>query len=137
MILRSRTTVVAFTTFVLVLLFLSLASAADIMCTECGMRVDMESKFSSRITQEGTPLFFCDIGDLFAYLKKNHPKDSMVEVKDFASGEWIDARKAFYVHAEKKFSTPMGWGIAAFKIKEDASKFGVALDYGGMTKALK
>ena len=121
----------------LFLLFLSTASAADIMCTECGMRVDMASKFSCRTIQGDTTRYFCDIGDLLTYLKKNDPKDARIEVKDYASGAWIDARNAFYVHAEKKFSTPMGWGIAAFKNRDEAAKFGSAMDFDATVKALK
>ena len=33
------------------------------------MKAEMDSKFTSKITQGDTTLFFCDIGDLFAYLK--------------------------------------------------------------------
>ena len=131
---RSRITAL---TLMFILLFLSAASAADIMCTECGMRVDIASKFSARTTQGETTLYFCDIGDLFAYLKKHDPKNARIEVKDYASGAWIDARKTLYVHAEKQFSTPMGWGIAAFKDKDDAVKFGMTMDFDAAVKALK
>ena len=131
---RLRTTI---TTLVLILLILSTAFAADIRCTECGMKVDIASKFSAKTTQGDTTLFFCDIGDLFAYLKKHTANDVRIEVKDFASGAWLDARKAFYVHAEQKFSTPMGWGIAAFINKDDAAKFGIAMDFDAAAKALK
>jgi len=134
MLMRMRTTV---TTLVLILLILSTAFAADIRCTECGMKVDIASKFSAKTTQGDTTLFFCDIGDLFAYLKKHTANDVRIEVKDFASGAWLDARKAFYVHAEQKFSTPMGWGIAAFINKDDAAKFGIAMDFEATAKALK
>ncbi len=34
------------------------------------MMVQMDSKFTSKITQGETTLYFCDIGDLFTYLKK-------------------------------------------------------------------
>jgi nitrous oxide reductase accessory protein NosL len=132
--MRLRTAV---TTFVIMLLVLSTAFAADIRCSECGMRVDAASKFSARTTQGDTTLFFCDIGDLFAYLKKHNLKDARIEVKDFASGAWLDARKAFYVHAEQKFNTPMGWGIAAFISKDDAAKSGIAMDFDAAAKALK
>jgi nitrous oxide reductase accessory protein NosL len=131
---RLRTTI---PTLVVILLILSTAFAADIRCTECGMKVDIASKFSAKTTQGDTTLFFCDIGDLFAYLKKHTINDARSEVKDFSSGAWLDARKAFYVHAEQKFSTPMGWGIAAFINKDDAAKFGIAMDFDTTAKALK
>jgi len=132
--MRLRTTI---TTIVLILLICSTAFAADITCSECGMRVDIASKFSAKTTQGDTTLFFCDIGDLFGYLKKHNLNDARIEVKDFAGGAWFDARKAFYVHAEQKFNTPMGWGIAAFINKDDAAKFGIAMDFAATAKALK
>jgi nitrous oxide reductase accessory protein NosL len=134
MLMRLRTPLI---TLVLILLSLSTAFAADIRCAECGMKVDAASKFSAKTTQGDTTLFFCDIGDLFGYLKKHNLNDARIEVKDFASGAWLDARKAFYVHAEQKFITPMGWGIAAFISKDDAAKFGNAMDFDTTAKALK
>ena len=132
--LRSGMTVI---TFMLILLFLSTASAGDLKCAECGMKVDMASKFSARTAHGDTTLLFCDIGDLFTYLKKKNVQDARIEVKDYTDGSWIDARKTFYVHAEKKFNTPMGWGIAAFKNKDEAEKFGIAMDFYAAAKALK
>jgi nitrous oxide reductase accessory protein NosL len=135
MLMRLRTTITA---IILILLVLSTAFAADFRCSECGMKVDITSKFSAKTTQGDATLYFCDIGDLFAYLKKHAVvNDARIEVKDFTSGAWLDARKAFYVHAEQKFSTPMGWGIAAFINKDDASKFGIAMDFDAAAKALK
>jgi nitrous oxide reductase accessory protein NosL len=121
----------------LILMILSPVHAKEIRCTECGMTVRMDSKFTSKITQGDTTQYFCDIGDLFTYLKKKNASDSKIEVKDYTSGEWIDARKAFYVTSGKKFNTPMGWGIAAFKDKNEASQSGNALDFENTAKAWK
>jgi len=134
LLLRSRTVL---TILAVSLVSLSVAVAADFKCTECGMRVDLSSKYSARTTQGDTIHYFCDIGDLFVHLKKNNAKDARIEVKDFIGNAWIDARKAFYVHAEKKFNTPMGWGVAAFKDRDEAAKFGVAMDFEATAKALK
>ncbi len=112
--------------------------AAEMMhCTECGMMVDPASKFSSRIVQKDKVLPFCDIGDLLAYLNKNNKEENRPEVKDYVSGEWMDGRTAFYVHGEKKFQSPMGWGIAAFKNRKDASGYGTVLDFQGALKAVR
>jgi copper chaperone NosL len=124
------------TTVILILLVFSTAFAADFRCSECGMKVDVASKFSAKATKGDTTLYFCDIGDLFGYLKKHALTDARIEVKDFSSGAWFDARKAFYVHADK-FNTPMGWGIAAFMNKDDAAKFGMAMDFDATAKGLK
>jgi nitrous oxide reductase accessory protein NosL len=131
--MRLRTTI---TTIVLILLICFTAFAADFRCSECGMKVDTASKFSAKATKGDTTLYFCDIGDLFGYLKKHNLNDARIEVKDFAGGAWFDARKAFYVHADK-FNTPMGWGFAAFINKDDAAKFGMAMDFDAAAKALK
>jgi len=121
----------------LIVIVLSPVHAKETRCTECGMVVMMDSKFTSKITRGDTPLYFCDIGDLFTYLKKKNVQDAGIEVKDYTSGEWIDARKAFYVKSVKKFDSPMGWGIAAFKDKNEASQSGGAMDFENTAKAWK
>ncbi len=113
------------------------ATAGNIKCTECGMFVDMNSKFTSKIVQGDTTSYFCDIGDLFSYLKRKGLNDVAAQVKDYNTGEWIDAKKAFYVHSRKKFMTPMGWGIAAFKDKIIAVEFGSVSDFKAATLTLK
>ena len=134
MLMQSRTAVI---TLLLTLFFLSNASAAAVRCAECGMMVRMDSKFTAKITQGDATLYFCDIGDLFTHLKKKNAQDAKIEVKDYTGGEWIDARKAFYVNSNKKFDTPMGWGIAAFADKNDASQSGSVMDFESMIKAWK
>jgi nitrous oxide reductase accessory protein NosL len=105
------------------------SEAKPIKCTECGMILDINSKFTSKIVQGKTTLYFCDIGDLFSYMKRKGLNDVDSQVKDYTTGEWIDAKKASYVHAENKFMTPMGWGIAAFKDKINAGEFGSLMDF--------
>jgi nitrous oxide reductase accessory protein NosL len=120
-----------------IILAAALAAAEMMHCTECGMIVDASSKFSSRVVQKDKSLPFCDIGDLLAYLKKNKPRDSRAEVKDYPSGAWLDAGTAFYVHAEKKLQSPMGWGIAAFKNKEEAAAYGKVMNFDGALEAVR
>jgi nitrous oxide reductase accessory protein NosL len=121
---------------ILVVLSLTPALATEIKCSECGMTVKMDSKFTSKITRGDTILYFCDIGDLFSYLKKINMNKTSIEVKDYMTGEWIDARKAYYVSSGDKFKTPMGWGIAAFKDKNEASQAGNIMDFDGTANAL-
>ncbi len=125
------------TTVLFIFLFAHSSFAETVKCTECGMSCDVAAKFTSRIVQADQTLYFCDIGDLFSYLKRKKPSVTRIEVKDYNSGEWIDAYKAFYVHSEKKFKTPMGWSIASFKDKDRASEFGTAMDFDGAARALK
>ena len=125
---------------VTVLLILALAypaSAETVKCAECGMTCDVAAKFTSRIIQDDQTLYFCDIGDLFSYLKRKKPSPPRMEVKDYITGDWIDAHKAYYVRSEKKFKTPMGWSIASFKDKDRASEFGTVMDFDGTARALK
>jgi nitrous oxide reductase accessory protein NosL len=122
------------------LMILTLAQAATagtVKCAECGMGCDVAAKFTSRIIQDDQTLYFCDIGDLFSYLKRKKPTAAHMEVKDYNTGEWIDAYKAYYVRSEKKFKTPMGWSIAAFRDKDKALGFGTAMDFDATAKALK
>jgi nitrous oxide reductase accessory protein NosL len=113
------------------------ASAADISCTQCGMPVDMDSKFTAKVARDGATLFFCDVGDLLTWLNRNKTGTGGAQVKDYPSGAWIDATKAFYVLAAKKFSTPMNWGIAAFQDKNRAAASGSIMDYEAALKAVK
>ena len=115
----------------------SSALAETIQCTECGMMVDMSSKFTARIVTGNTTSYFCDIGDLFSYLKQTGSTTAGAGVKDFTTGEWLPANKAFYVHDDKKFKTPMGWGVAAFKEKAPAAAAGAVLDFDSTAKTLK
>ena len=111
------------------------AIAETVNCAECGMTVDMNSRFTSKIVQGEATSYFCDIGDLFSYLKRNKPAHVNIAVKDHPSGEWIDANTAYYVHNEKKFKTPMGWGFAAFRDKGHALEAGEVMDLAAAMKA--
>lgn len=128
--------------FTIVLLFLLMAvygavAADKPKCAECGMMVDEDSRFSARIVDAKSTLHFCDIGDLLIYLKdKKHPMAG-AQVKDYPSGEWLDASKALYVHAPKRFTTPMGWSVAAFRDRDKASSYGAPQDLTATTAALK
>jgi hypothetical protein len=77
------------------------------------MTVMMNSKFTSKFAQVETTLYFCDIGDLFTYLKKKM-LGAGTEVKDYTTRNCIDARKAYYVNSSKKFKTAHGLGDCCF-----------------------
>jgi nitrous oxide reductase accessory protein NosL len=113
------------------------AAAETITCAECGMSSDLGSKFTSRIVQGEKILYFCDIGDLFTYLNRKKPQNILAEVKDYNTGEWLDAYTAYYVHAPKKFKSPMGWGIASFKDRNDAAGYGSVMNFSGTVKAVQ
>ncbi len=106
-------------------------------CAECGMAVDKSSKFSSEVeTEDGKKLFFCDIGDMLVHFKSSKNKIKNVYVKDYTKGDWTDGRKTYYV-LNRKFSTPMSWGIAAFDSESEAKKWGSPADFNGAFRLLK
>lgn len=124
--------------FIYMTLILSFASpllAETITCAECGMTADTGSKFSSKIIQGDKTIYFCDIGDMFSYMKRKKVAAASAQVKDYGTRGWIDASKAYYVQSDKKFRTPMGWGIASFKYKEEAAGFGEPRGFAEMMKA--
>ncbi len=125
-----------------IILFLSMfavgsAAAEKFKCAECGMIVDEDSRFSARIVDAKSTLHFCDIGDLLTYLKDKKRPAAGAQVKDYLTGEWLDAAAAFYVHAPKRFTTPMGWSVAAFRDRDKAQSYGSPVDLPGMSAALK
>jgi copper chaperone NosL len=106
-------------------------------CAECGMNVDQNSRFMSEVvTKDSKNLFFCDIGDMLFHFRSDREKMKDVHVRDYATGEWIDGKKAFYV-LNKKISTPMSWGIAAFAADSAAKKWGDPVDFNGAFKLLR
>jgi nitrous oxide reductase accessory protein NosL len=123
---------------VLILLAPATSSSAEtVRCTECGMKVDVESRFTSRIVQGEGALMFCDIGDLLTYLNRTPSSRAAAQVRDHRSGKWIGAEKAFYVRSEEAFRTPMGWSIAAFESREVAAASGTPMDLAGALGAVR
>jgi nitrous oxide reductase accessory protein NosL len=106
-------------------------------CAQCGMLVDEASPFSAMIVDGGKTLHFCDIGDMLLYLKEKKTDPALAQVKDYRSGIWMAVEQAFFVNAPKKFRTPMGWGIAAFQSRSDASGFGDADDLTATLQRIK
>jgi hypothetical protein len=113
------------------------APATELKCVECGMMVAPSSKFYAWIVKDKDTLPFCDIGDLLTYLDKKSLSPGLARVRDYPSGDTIIADKAFFVRDENAFRTPMGWGLAAFKDKREAAKFGTVLDFTGAAKTVK
>ena len=106
-----------------------------ITCAECGMGAKVASRYTSRLIQGEITRYFCDIGDLAAFIERTHPKEYAAAVHDFTSGEWIDAGKAFFVIDKKTYLTPMGWGVAAFGDRAGAT--GVPMDFEALLQALR
>lgn len=107
-------------------------------CAECGMAVDLASKFSATLEGAGKAILpFCDIGDLLIHLNRTSLPPSAARVRDRETGEWISADAAWYVHNEKEFRTPMRWGIAAFRDASRAARFGTPRDITQIREAVQ
>jgi hypothetical protein len=114
------------------------ATAGDVItCTECGMKADLASRFTARASEGGKDVYFCDIGDLLTYMSRKKQPALRAQVKDYTSGAWLDADKALFVQAPRKFKSPMGWGIAAFRDARDGALYGPALDLAAAMKAVQ
>lgn len=106
-----------------------------VTCAECGMNAKVANRYTSRLVQGAVTRYFCDIGDLVAFIERTHPKDYAAAVRDFLSGEWTDAGRASFVIDKKTYLTPMGWGIAAYREREAAA--GATLDFEALRQALR
>lgn len=104
-------------------------------CAECGMSAALAGRFTARIVSAGETRYFCDIGDLVAFVGRTQPQEYAAAVRDFPSGEWLDAAAAVYVIDKKAYATPMGWGVAAFR--DRAAAAAPALDFEALRKALR
>jgi len=104
------------------------ADATTAPCAECGMTVEVAGRFTARIDVAGESRYFCDIGDLVAFLGRTRPTGFEAAVRDYPSGEWVGAISAAYVVDKKTYPTPMGWGIAAFRDREAAPAGAMGFD---------
>jgi len=105
-----------------------------VKCSECGMNAKVSNRFTARIVQGGSTLYFCDIGDLAAFIERTHPKEYAAAVHDFTGGEWLDVNKAFFAIDKKTYLTPMRWGVAAFRDRTAVA--GATMSFEALRKAL-
>lgn len=90
------------------------------MCERCKM-VLSDRKFSAQAINpdNGRKYVFDDIGCVILWFKENKiawKDNAVIWVNDAKTGEWIDARKAFY---DTLNITPMAYGFGAHAKKED------------------
>ncbi len=100
------------------------------MCERCKM-VLSDRNHAVQVTNPATSkvYMFDDIGCMILWFDEEHIswKDSaVIWVRDIDSGEWIDARKAFY---DTSSLTPMSYGIGAHKDKSSIKKGEKVLTY--------
>ncbi len=90
-------------------------------CVVCGMDVNMMPKFTSQLKlKDGKHVYTESPKHAIQYFLKNKDKVSQIWVKDFSTGKWIDAKRAYYVAVDEG---PMGPDLAAFRSMVKAKKF--------------
>lgn len=92
-------------------------------CEICNMQVANNQHANEIMLNDGKALKFDDLGDMYAWIKKNGKDKIKVQyVRDFHSKEWINAKEASYLY-DKEFQTPMAFGVLAFKDKSGAEAY--------------
>lgn len=92
-------------------------------CVVCNMMVANDQHATEIILKDGKVLKFDDIGDLFAWKKKNGTDNIDAQfVRDYHSKEWIKLEKASFAY-DATYKTPMAYGVYSFKEKKDAEAF--------------
>ncbi len=106
-------------------------------CVECGMMINEERCSSALLVEDRGIrefLFFDDIGCMLDYEQQPHAEQRAIErfVHDFATQQWLNARAAVFVAADRqKLTTPMASGLVAFATVEQAQE--AINTYGGQT----
>lgn len=92
-------------------------------CAQCHMAIKNNGYAAQYVTADGKSVKFDDIGCLHKYVGE-HKEENIVEsfVQDSGTKEWVTLKDATYVDA-MNVSTPMGYGVHAFKDKAAAEKF--------------
>jgi len=89
------------------------------MCARCVMVVsDRDNTAQVRDPKTGKKYMFDDIGCTILWFKNEKiawKDEAIIWITDINTGEWIDARKAYY---DTENVTPMGYGFSAHKDKK-------------------
>jgi len=95
-------------------------------CSYCTMRISDNKYAAEIITSDGKVYKFDSIECLTGFaIVKNYIEDESQKfyVNDFKNpGNFIDARKSFFVH-NKNFSSPMGLNVQAFSTENERDMF--------------
>jgi len=105
------------------------------MCARCVMVVSDRHNTTQVINPDtGKKYMFDDIGCMVLWFKDNNIewKDkAVIWITDVITGEWIDARKAFY---DTENVTPMAYGFCAHKSKDTIKKGQEIIDFDEVVK---
>jgi copper chaperone NosL len=100
------------------------------ICERCKMIISEKAYSAEYILPGGEARKFDDIGCMIRFQNEeetNRNKILAQYVRDYNTGDWIDATTAHFV-SSKAIITPMGHGLAAFKDKESARRLARNLD---------
>ncbi len=90
------------------------------MCKRCAMVVsDRKHAIQAINPKDGKSYMFDDIGCLVLWFNEDKimwRDEAVLWITDFKSGEWINAREAYYTTQN---ITPMAYGFMAYKLKPD------------------
>jgi len=92
-------------------------------CERCKMIIS-DKNFAASVTneQDGKIYYFDDIGCVILWFKEKNIKwsdSAKIQVVDFDTQKWIDAKSAFYSSPN---ITPMAYGFAAYSEKSKITK---------------
>jgi copper chaperone NosL len=107
------------------------------MCTRCVMVVsDRKNTVQVANSLTGKKYMFDDIGCMTLWFSEeniNWKDKAVVWITDVDSGEWINARKAFYNPGN---ITPMSFGFSAHKVKSSIKDANEVLSYDEVLKII-
>ena len=100
------------------------------MCARCVMVVsDRHNTTQARNPKTGKKYMFDDIGCMALWFEEENitwKESAIVWITDVDTGEWIDAKKAYY---DTENITPMAYGFSAHKSKESIKEGQEIVDY--------
>lgn len=92
------------------------------VCEQCRMILEDERFVCAAVSADSRFLKFDDIGCLAAYEKERSGRFLRSWVRDANGGGWLEKEVARFVYA-RDLITPMGYGVAAFAVTENAVLF--------------
>jgi len=108
------------------------------MCARCVMVVSDRQNTTQVIDPKtGKKYMFDDIGCMILWFEDEHiewKNEAVIWITDATTGEWIDARKAFY---DTNNVTPMAYGFCAHKSKDTIKKGEEIIDFDEVARRVK
>jgi nitrous oxide reductase accessory protein NosL len=102
--------------------------AAPTWCNKCNKNIsEANTKYSVTLTEGIEPMAFDDIGCAMLWREgecamRMSAFDSYAQVHDCLTGESVGIENAFFAYGPE-IKTPKGYGIAAFRTREQAAAF--------------